>query len=139
MREEFTAVDAMTEVNLFEPDRIDEELENGRIEIALLLTATTAEAILRDELIQHLEIPRRAFDEICGDKTLGWYVSKCNEKKIIDQQYRDSFDSLVKKRGKLVHDLGYLDQLDKNDDEVEKVRSTIVDCYNWFDSRRQDS
>lgn len=137
MRDEFEAADAMTEVVFFEPERIDSELEDGRIDTALLLTATTAEAILRDKLIQHFEIPREAFDEVCGDKTLGWYVSKCNEKQIIDESFRGSFDSLVKKRGKLVHDLGYLNHLGQDDEEMEEVKSIIEDCYDWFESRHQ--
>jgi hypothetical protein len=143
MTEEFTAVDAMTEIVIFDPDRIDEELENDRIETALLLTATMAEAILRDELIRHFNIPRDAFDEVCGNKTLGWYVSKCNEKGIIDETtYRNAFDTLVKKRAKLVHEYGYLvGRLDQDDDtdEGEKMRRTIKECYDWFESRRQES
>lgn len=138
MRDEFTEADAMTEVIYFEPDRIDEAIENGRIDTALLFTATTAEAILKDELSHHFDISKGAFDEVCGDRTLGWYVSKCNEKKIIDKEYRVSFDSLVKKRGKLGHDLGYVYYLDQNEDEIEEVRGIIDDCCNWFDSRRQD-
>jgi hypothetical protein len=138
MRDEFGEIDAMTPVVYYDPERFDEELENGRIDTALLLTATTAEALLMDELIQHLGIPREAFEEVCGDKTLGWYVGKCNEKEIIDESYRDSFDSLVKKRSKLVHDLGYLDQLGQNDDELKEVRSIIEECRDWFELRLQD-
>lgn len=139
MRDEFEAADAMTEIVIFEPERIDGALENDRIDTALLLTATTAEAILRDELIKHLEIPRGAFDEVCGNKTLGWYVSKCNEKGIIGGLYKDSFNTLVEKRNELVHDLGYLEQLSHDNDEMKEVRGIIEDCYDWFDSRRQDS
>ena len=139
MSDDFEEADAMVKITFFEPDRIDEELESGRYDTALILTATTAESIFRDELIQYFEIPREAFDEVCDGKTLGWYVSKCNEKEIIDKPYRDSFNKLVRKRAKLVHDLGYLDQLSQDGNETEEVHNIIQDCCDWFDSYRRDS
>ena len=62
MSDDFEEADAMVKITFFEPDRIDEELESGRYDTALILTATTAESIFRDELIQYFEIPREAFD-----------------------------------------------------------------------------
>lgn len=138
-KDEYERGVASTRIIVRDPGRIDEELENNRIDTALLLTATTAEAILRKKLTQYFEIHPLAFDEVCGDKTLGWYVGKCNEKEIIDKPYRDSFDSLVKKRNKLVHNLGYMDELLQEDEEMEEVRDIIEDCSEWFNSLRQNS
>jgi predicted nuclease with TOPRIM domain len=140
MTEEFTAADAMTEVEYFKPERINEELENERVEVALLLTATTAEAILREELVNHYSISYDAFDELRGNKALGFYVSKCNEYDIIDEKYREAFQDLIDERNELVHDLGYLmSRLDQSNEKVEEVSGTIKKCCKWFDSRRQDT
>ncbi|WP_143420647.1 hypothetical protein [Halorubrum ezzemoulense] len=139
MTDEFESADAMVKITYFEPDRITEELEDGQYDTALILTATTAESIFRDKLIRYFEIPHDSFDEVCGGKTLGWYFSKCCEKGIIDEKYRESFDRLVSKRANLVHDLGYLDELRENHTERKEVRNIIQDCCDWFDSYRRDT
>lgn len=140
MTEEFTAVDAMTEVNFFNPEQINEELEGDRVEVALLLTATTAEAILRKELVRHYNISYDVFDELRGNKALGFYVSKGNEHDIIDKEYREAFQDLIDERNSLVHDLGYLmGRLNQGDERTEEVRRTIKKCCEWFDSRRRDA
>lgn len=135
MRDEYSPVDAMTEYSIFDSGRVYEELENGEIDITLLLTATMAEAGLRSELIDYLGISHSNFDELRGRATLGYYLSKCNEKNIIDKKYRDQFQNLVNKRNDLAHDVGYRDELLQNDEEAKHVQSVIEACCEWFDSR----
>ncbi|TQQ81886.1 hypothetical protein [Halonotius roseus] len=120
-----------------DPNRINKNLAEGNIDIALLLTATKTEAILRNKLIQYFEIHTRAFSEVCGNKTLGWYIDKCNEKEIIDKQHREAFDDLKQKRNLLTHEYGYITQLQQNEEEMEEVKNIIEDCCDWFDSIHQ--
>jgi seryl-tRNA synthetase len=66
---------------------------------------------------------------------LGYYISKCNEKDIIEKEYRQTFEELRDKRNALAHDIGYRDELVQNDEEAEDVRSIVEACCEWFDSR----
>jgi len=122
MRDDFDPIEAMSEYSIFDADRIHDELENDRIDIALLLAATMAETGLRCELIDYLGISRSNFDELCGNATLGYYVDKCNEKDIIDKQYRENFKILSKKRNNLAHDIGYRDKIVQDNKEAKEVK-----------------
>ena len=135
MRDDFDSMEAVSEYSIFDTDRIHDELENGRIDIALLLAATMAETGLRYELIDYLGISPSNFDELRGRATLGYHLNKCNEKDIIDKQYRESFEALRDKRNNLAHDIGYRDKLVQDDKEAQEVKSVIEDCCEWFDSR----
>jgi len=139
MRDEFDPIDAVTEYSIFDADRVYEELENDKVDIALLLTATMAETGLRYELIDYLCISPSNFDELRGRATLGYYISKCNEKDIIDKEYKETFEDLRDKRNALAHDIGYRDELVQNDEEAEDVQSIIEGCCEWFDSRPSHS
>jgi hypothetical protein len=133
--DEFDPVNAMTEYSIFDKDRVHEELENDRIDIALLLTATMAEGGLKNELIHHLGISHSNFDELCGGATLGYFIGECNNKNIIDKEYREAFQDLRNKRNAFAHDIGYRDELIQDDKEAKEVRGIIEKCCDWFDSR----
>lgn len=135
MRDEFDFIDAVTEYSIFDADKVYEELENDKVDIALLLTATMAETGLRYELIDYLGISPSNFDELRGRATLGYYIAKCNENDIIDKEYKGTFEDLRDKRNALAHDIGYRDELVQNDEEAEDVQSIIEGCCEWFDSR----
>lgn len=137
MRDGFDDIDAMTEFDVFDSNRVYDELENDRIDIALLLTATMAEGGLKYELIDYLGISHSNFEELRGRATLGYYLRKCNEKDIIAKEYRESFQNLRDKRNALAHDIGYRDELVQNTGEARDVQSIIEDCCEWFDSRPQ--
>ncbi|PCR90374.1 hypothetical protein [Natrinema ejinorense] len=115
----------------FSPDDIQGRLDDDKIAEALVLTATRLENILSHAIADRYNITTGQFEQLYGNAGLGRYQYMASILDLFDQ-HLGTIQDVVEYRNKLVHDYGYLDDLQDDDDERKAVKDAIEDAITFI-------
>lgn len=130
-----TATASATVTVAFSADNIRERLEEDEYALALVLTATRLENILTKGLQKRLDTNKEQFENIWGNETLGRYTHMCSELGVFEDEFdQEAIEQVVSLRNNLVHDYGYLDDIEEEDKLQQEVDDTIDDAIDFIES-----
>lgn len=110
---------------VYSTEKIREFLEKGEIAISLILVSVRVEHALGKRIKQKQDLSESEFDEEYGRDTLGDLLVECEEFNLIEEEEDEPFDTLRVKRNALVHDRGFLEELEMNEQMQDEVRELI--------------
>lgn len=125
----------------FSADNIRKRLENNKYPLALVLTATRLENIVSRAIRHHYGWSQEKFeDEGYDEYSLGKLMQECVEYGALPEhedelnRMRSGEKKIVSLRNDLVHEYGYLNDLEENKDNQNKVEDAIEDAIDFIES-----
>ncbi|MFA9427036.1 hypothetical protein [Natronorubrum sp. A-ect3] len=116
----------------FSTDDIQDRLDDDKIAEALVLTSTRLENILSQAIADRYDITNEQFEKLYGRESLGRYQDMAAVLGLFDQ-HQGTLQDVVRYRKKLVHDYGYLDELQTDNDERDDVKSVLEAAVAFID------
>lgn len=115
-------------------ERLENEEEEG-LALALVLTSTRLEMVLGEAIADRYDISEEQFQKMYADKSLGRYQDVTAILGLFEQ-HQETLQHVVSYRNNLVHlePYGYLDQLEDEDAEREKVEETIEAAIEFIET-----
>ena len=119
----------------FSADNIRDRLDDDEYALALVLTATRLENVLTRGLRQRLDTNKEQFENLWGNKTLGTYGQMCSQLGVFEDEFKQHIiDDVAGLRNNLVHDYGYLDDIEEDEDLQDEVEDAIEDAIEFIES-----
>ncbi|WP_226005996.1 hypothetical protein [Natrinema salinisoli] len=116
----------------FSADNIRDRLENGTITEALVMTSTRLESVLSRAIADRYDITDEQFEKLYGRESLGRYQDMTAVLGLFDE-HQETLQDVVRYRKNLVHEYGYLETLDIDDDEREAAKAVIEDAITFIE------
>ena len=125
----------------FSADNIRERLTKEKHVLALILTATRLENIVSRAVCYHYDWSQEKFENEGYDKySLGALMEECVEYGALPKhenelnQMRSGEREIVSLRNSLVHEYGYLDEIEKDEDLQDEVEDVIENAIDFIES-----
>lgn len=119
----------------FSEDEIRKRLKNDEDALALVLTSTRLESILTKGLRDRLDADEEQFEVLWGTETLGTYGHMCSQLEVFGSEFNQKvIDDIANLRNKLVHEFGYLRDLEEDEDLQEDVEVAVEEALDFIDS-----
>jgi hypothetical protein len=119
----------------FTVQHVDEELRSGEIVNALLHISTLMEIVFSRLLQRRFEISEDQFDELWNRSSLGRYWQLCRVTEAHPSPApNEEIERIIGFRNKLVHEAGYLEELQSDEDEISEIESSIRTVMRYIDS-----
>ncbi|WP_217471940.1 hypothetical protein [Haloterrigena gelatinilytica] len=116
----------------FSADNIQDRLEDGSVAEALVVTATRLESILGRAIADRYDIISEQFEKLYGRKSLGRYQDMTAILGLFDQ-HQGTLQQVANYRKDVVHEYGYIDELQIDDEEREEVKAVIEDAIAFIE------
>lgn len=125
----------------FSPDNIRERLDEGEHDVALILTSTLLEKILSLGIREHYGWDQGKFETKGFDKfSLGTYLEECTEYGVFKDytddlnKMRSGENEIMDLRNNLVHEHGYMESLERNEDLQQDAEEAIEEAIDFIES-----
>lgn len=125
----------------FSADNIRERLEDDEYPLALVLTATRLENIVSQAVRRHYDWSQEKFENEGYDEySLGALMQECVEYGALPEherqlnRMRSGERKIVSLRNNLVHEYGYLGDIEEDEDLQEEVEDVIGDAIDFIES-----
>lgn len=125
----------------FSADNIRERLEDDEYALALVLTATRLENIVSRAVRRHYEWSQEKFESEGYDEySLGALMQECVEFGALPEhenelnRMRSGKRKIVSLRNNLVHEYGYLDDIEEDEDLQDEVEDAIENAIDFIES-----
>lgn len=125
----------------FSADNIRERLDNDEYALALILTATRLENIVSRAIRRHYNWSHEKFDnEGYEGYSLGALIQECVEYGALPEyenelnRMRSGEKQVVSLRNNLVHDYGYLDDIEEDEDLQQDVEKAIEEAIDFIEA-----
>jgi hypothetical protein len=126
---------------LFPTDEIRDRLDNGEHAVALILTSTKLEVIISQAIRSHYSWNKAKFEGEGYDKySLGALIEECVEYGALPE-YEDKLNKMrsgerqvVSLRNNLVHDYGFLEEIERDEDTQQEVKDAIEKAIDFIES-----
>jgi hypothetical protein len=125
----------------FSADNIRERLEDDEYALALVLTATRLENIVSRAVRHHYDWNQEKFESEGYDKySLGALMQECVEYGALSEhtdelnRMRSGKRKIVSLRNNLVHEYGYLDDIEEDEELQDEVEEAIENAIDFIES-----
>lgn len=119
----------------FSADNIRDRLEKDEYALALVLTSTRLENVLTRGLRQRLDTNKGQFEALWGDETVGTYGQMCSQLDVFGNEFnQNTIDNVARLRNNLVHDYGYLSDIEEDEDLQQEVGDAIEGAIEFIES-----
>jgi len=130
-----TATGSATATVAFSADNIRERLEDDEYALALVLTATKLENILTRGLQERIGTDKDQFKNLWGNASLGRYTHMCSVLGVFGDEFdQETIKPVITLRNNLVHEYGYLDDIEKDESLQDEVKDAIEDVIDFIES-----
>jgi len=136
-----TAIGTATATVAFSADNIRERLEDDEYALALVLTATRLENIVSKAVRHHYDWDQEQFESEGYDEySLGKLMQECVDYGALPEhedelnRMRSRKRQIVSLRNSLVHEYGYLNDIEGNEHIQDEVKDAINDAIGFIES-----
>lgn len=118
----------------FSADNIRGGLDKDEYALALVLTSTRLENILTRGIRQQFDIDEGPFEKLWGRESLGTYCQMCVQLGVFEDTFnQETIDNVANLRNNLVHEYGYLNNIEEDEDVQQEVQEAIEEAIAFIE------
>ncbi|WP_276281105.1 hypothetical protein [Halorussus caseinilyticus] len=125
----------------FPVDTIRDRLEDNEYALSLILTSTRLETVISEAIRLHYGWDLEEFEnEGYNSYSLGKLITECSKYGALQEhdeeinRIESNKNPIVNLRNNLVHDYGYLEKIEKDEETQKKVRNAIEDTLDFIEA-----